>query len=162
MGVIIRDVREHEHSDVAALLSRAYGSAGHFSANPAYEATVVDITGRADQQQVRVAERDGVLVGTYTLAEAGSEHAEVAEEGEVELRYLAVAEQAQGTGVAKALVADAEDVARAAGARGLVISVISWNEPAHALYRGLGFVRDDVRTWRPVPTVELVVSTKAL
>ena len=75
---------------------------------------------------------------------------------------LAVAPPAQGTGVATALVADAEDVARAAGARGLVISVISWNEPAHALYRGLGFVRDDVRTWRPVPAVELVVSTKAL
>lgn len=162
MALIIRDLREHEHGDVAALLSTAYGSVGHFDANPAYEATVVDVTGRAADQRVRVADRDGVLVGTYTLAEAGSEHAEVAEDGEVELRYLAVAPPAQGTGVATALVADAEDVARAAGARGLVISVISWNEPAHALYRGLGFVRDDVRTWRPVPAVELVVSTKAL
>ena len=123
---------------------------------------MVDVTGRAAHQPVRVAERDGVLVGTYTLAAAGSEHAEVAADGEIELRYLAVAAEAQGTGVAKALVADAEEVAKAAGARGLVISVISWNEPAHALYRGLGFVRDDVRTWKPVPEVELVVSTKAL
>ncbi len=162
MALIIRDLREHEHGDVAALLSTAYGSVGHFDANPAYEATVVDVTGRAAHQRVRVADRDGVLVGTYTLAEAGSEHAEVAQDGEVELRYLAVAPEAQGSGVAKALVADAEEVARAGGARGLVISVISWNEPAHALYRGLGFVRDDVRTWKPVPAVELVVSTKAL
>jgi ribosomal protein S18 acetylase RimI-like enzyme len=162
MALIIRDLREHEHGDVAALLSTAYGSVGHFDANPAYEATVVDVTGRAAHQRVRVADRDGVLVGTYTLAEAGSEHAEVAGDGEVELRYLAVAPQAQGTGVAKALVADAEEVARAAGARALVISVISWNDPAHALYRRLGFVRDDVRTWKPVPAVELVVSTKAL
>jgi ribosomal protein S18 acetylase RimI-like enzyme len=162
VDLTIRDLRDDEHGAVAALLSTAYGAVGHFDANPAYEATVVDVTGRAAHQPVRVAERDGVLVGTYTLAPAGSEHAEVASDGEIELRYLAVAQEAQGTGVAKALVADAEEVARAAGARGLVISVISWNEPAHALYRGLGFVRDDVRTWRPVPEVELVVSTKAL
>lgn len=162
MDLTIRDLRDGEHEAVARLLSTAYGAVGHFDANPAYKATVVDVTGRAQHQPVRVAERDGVLVGTYTLAPAGSEHAEVATDGEVELRYLAVAQEAQGTGVAKALVADAEEVARAAGARGLVISVISWNEPAHALYRGLGFVRDDIRTWRPVPDVELVVSTKAL
>lgn len=162
MALTIRDLRPDEHEAVAALLSAAYGAVGHFDANPAYEATVVDVTGRAAHQPVRVAERDGVLVGTYTLAAAGSAHAEVATDGEIELRYLAVAEEAQGTGVAKALVADAEEVARAAGARGLVISVISWNEPAHALYRGLGFVRDDGRTWKPVPEVELVVSTKSL
>jgi ribosomal protein S18 acetylase RimI-like enzyme len=162
VALTIRDLRPDEHEAVAALLSTAYGAVGHFDANPAYEATVVDVTGRSAHQPVRVAERQGVLVGTYTLAPAGSEHAEVAADGEIELRYLAVAQEAQGTGVAKALVADAEEVARAAGARGLVISVISWNEPAHALYRGLGFVRDDVRTWKPVPEVELVVSTKAL
>ena len=162
MGVTIRDLRDDEHEAVSRLLSRAYGVVGHFEANPAYEATVVDVTGRAAGQVVRVAELDGAVVGTYTLAAAGSEHAEIAAEGELELRYLAVAPESQGTGIAKALVADAEEQARAAGGSGLVISVISWNEPAHALYRGLGFVRDDVRTWRPVPQVELVVSTKAL
>lgn len=162
MPLTIRDLRPDEHAAVSALLREAYGAVGHFDANPAYEATVVDVTGRAADQTVRVAERAAALVGTYTLAPAGSEHAEVAVAGEVELRYLAVATSAQGTGVAKALVADAEEQARAAGASGLVISVISWNTPAHELYRGLGFVRDDVRTWRPVPDVELVVSTKAL
>ncbi|MGE0820463.1 MAG: GNAT family N-acetyltransferase [Candidatus Nanopelagicales bacterium] len=162
MDLTIRDLRDDEHAAVADLLRTAYGAVGHFDANPAYEATVVDVTGRAAHQPVRVAERDGVLVGTYTLAPAGSEHAEVAADGEVELRYLAVSPEAQGTGVAKALVTDAEQQARVAGATGLVISVISWNTPAHRLYSGLGFVRDDVRTWRPVPEVELVVSTKAL
>jgi ribosomal protein S18 acetylase RimI-like enzyme len=162
VGLTIRDVREDEHEAVSALLRTAYGAVGHFDANPAYEATVADVTGRAAHQPVRVALRDGLLVGTYTLAAAGSEHAEVATDGELELRYLAVAPEAQGTGVAKELVADAEEQARRAGCRALVISVISWNEPAHALYRGLGFERDDVRTWRPVPEVELVVSTKAV
>jgi len=147
---------------VAELLARAYRPFGHFDANPEYEAEVVDVAGRAAHDVVLVALRDGELVGSATVARAGSPSAELAAEGEIELRYVAVAPEAQGTGVAKALVAGAEAQARAAGATGLVISVISWNTPAHELYRGLGFVRDDVRTWRPVPQVELVVSTKAL
>lgn len=162
MTLEIRPVRPEEHAAVADLLARAYRPFGHFDANPAYEAEVVDVAGRVDHDTVLVALQDGVLVGSATVARAGSPSAELAGEGEIELRYVAVDPQAQGGGIAKALVAAAEDVGRAQGARGVVISVISWNEVAAGLYASLGYVRDDARTWWPVPEVELVVSTKAL
>ena len=41
--------------------------------------------------------------------------------------------------IAKALVAASEDVGRAQGAHGVVISVISWNEVAAGLYASLGY-----------------------
>lgn len=162
MTLEIRPVRPAEHPAVADLLARAYRPFGHFDANPAYEAEVVDVAGRVAHDVVLVALRDGALVGTATVASAGSPSAELAGEGEIELRYVAVDPEVQGGGVAKALVAAAEDVGRSQGAHGVVISVISWNQVAAGLYEGLGYVRDDARTWWPVPTVELVVSTKAL
>lgn len=162
MTLEIRPVRPDEHAAVADLLARAYRPFGHFDANPEYEAEVVDVAGRAGHDTVLVALRDGALVGSATVARAGSPSAELAGEGEIELRYVAVDPDVQGGGIAKALVGAAEDVGRAQGARGVVISVISWNEVAAGLYASLGYVRDDARTWWPVPTVELVVSTKQL
>lgn len=162
MTLEIRPIRPAEHGAVAELLARAYRPFGHFDANPEYEAEVVDVAGRAAHDVVLVALRDGELVGSATVARAGSPSAELAAEGEIELRYVAVDPAAAGAGIAKALVAAAEDVGRAQGAHGVVISVISWNEVAAGLYASLGYVRDDARTWWPVPTVELVVSTKTL
>ncbi len=81
---------------------------------------------------------------------------------QTELRYVGVRLDVQGGGIAKALVAAAEDAARSQGSPRMVISVISWNTKAARLYEKLGYIRDDARTWWPVPTVELVVSTKEL
>jgi ribosomal protein S18 acetylase RimI-like enzyme len=161
-GLRIREVRPQEHAAVGALLSRAYRPFGHFDANPSYEDHVVDVAGRADVDTVLVALLDDEIVGSATVARAGSPSAELAQDGEIELRFVGVEPDRAGRGIAKALVAACEDLGRAEGARRVVISVISWNEVASGLYASLGYVRDDARTWWPVPEVELVVSTKDL
>ena len=163
--LVIRPLRADDPAEVAAvaaLLAEAYRDMGHFDANPAYEASVVDVAGRAGRDTVLVALRGDDVVGTATVASGRSPSAEVAAGDETELRYVGVRLDVQGAGIAKALVAAAEDAARSQGSPRMVISVISWNTKAARLYEKLGYIRDDARTWWPVPTVELVVSTKEL
>lgn len=52
---------------------------------------------------------------------------------------LAVAESARGSGIGKALLADAERLSRAAGAKWLRVSVLTRNTLAHEVYRSYGF-----------------------
>ncbi|MFN8169809.1 MAG: GNAT family N-acetyltransferase [Candidatus Nanopelagicales bacterium] len=161
----IRPLRADDDAEVAAvaaLLADAYRDMGHFDANPAYEESVVDVAGRAQRDTVLVAVRGDDVVGTATVASAHSGTAELATGDETELRYVGVRLDVQGGGIATALVAAAEDTARSLGSPRMVISVISWNTKAARLYEQLGYLRDDARTWWPVPTVELVVSTKEL
>jgi ribosomal protein S18 acetylase RimI-like enzyme len=52
---------------------------------------------------------------------------------------VAVAEQARGRGIGKALVGQAIEIARAAGASGVSLTSNSQREAANRLYRSLGF-----------------------
>lgn len=81
---------------------------------------------------VRVAERDGVVVGAASvLTRSGARVAR--------LYSLATAPEARGAGVGSVLVADAENVARERGCDRLRLEVRAGNAPAIALYRRLQF-----------------------
>jgi len=77
---------------------------------------------------VLVAERAGAVIGTVTVAPAGTPWANVARPGELEVRMLAVHGEARRQGVAEALMAAAEDHARTRGLGTVVLST-------DALYR---------------------------
>lgn len=151
----IRPVRPEEYDATGAMVEAAYLAGGLLDNDRDYGAHVRDVAGRAADHHVLVAVRDGGVVGSVTITPYGTPHSEVAREGEVEFRYLGVAPEAWGGGVAQALVAACEDHARATGASRLVICVISDNTKAHRLYERLGFVRTPERDWRPMPGVEL-------
>jgi RimJ/RimL family protein N-acetyltransferase len=147
---------------VAELVVAAYRAGGHLRRDPGYGVALADVAGRAERHPVLVAERDGRLVGTVTLCPYGAPQTKEALPGELEFRYLGVAQEAWGTGVAEALVSACDARARAEGAEALVLSVIDWNEPAARLYRRLGFEREPARDREPAPGIVLQVWRRPL
>jgi len=151
----IRPVRPEEYETAGALVEAAYSAGGILDNDRGYGAHVRNVAGRAPDHPVLVALRDGRIVGSVTITPFGSPQSELAREGEVEFRYLAVAPEAWGTGVAQALVAAVDGWAREHGAHRLVLCVIESNTAAQRLYERLGFERDAARDWIPVPEVVL-------
>jgi ribosomal protein S18 acetylase RimI-like enzyme len=154
-ALLIREARFDELAAVGVLTRTAYAAAALGSDE--YLAHVQDAVGRAGSASVLVAETDGVLAGTVTLAAAGTSFADIARPGEYEFRMLAVAPNATGVGIGSALVAACEQRATAAGASRLVCSVEDRNAPALRLYARKGYVREPERDWVPEPGVNLLV-----
>jgi ribosomal protein S18 acetylase RimI-like enzyme len=160
MALVIRPARPEEYRAVGELTLRAYrgGPALHDTDGP-YVSELVDGERRAREAELLVVEHEehpGELVATVTVCPAGTPWAEIARPGEVELRMLAVAPEHRGRGIAREVMAQLRDRARADDAT-VVVSVIDINAPAHALYRSLGFERCPDRDWRPTPDILLQV-----
>lgn len=158
--LLVREARPDEHAAVGELVVAAYRAGGHLQRDEGYGVHLADVAGRADEHPVLVAERDGRLVGTVTICPPGTPHSKDARPDEVEFRYLGVAQEAWGTGVADALVAACDDWARDAGASALVLSAIDWNDAATRLYERLGFDRRPERDREPAPGIVLQVWTR--
>lgn len=153
--LIVREALPAELPAVGALRVEAYRTGyGMATEEVGYANVLRDAPGHAEGSAILVALRDGELVGTVTLVDSGQALAEVAEPGELEFRFMAVAPKAWRQGVARALV-DAV-IARAAG-RPLVCSVLEGNEPAASLYAASGFARVPARDHHPTPEVALRV-----
>lgn len=159
-ALLVRDARVDELADVGHLTRTAYAAAGLGSES--YLAHVQDAAGRAASATVLVAEADGHIVGTVTLAAAGTPFADVARPGEHEFRMLAVEPAVTGRGIATALVAACEERARNVGAARLVCSVEGGNASAMRLYARLGYEREPARDWAPDPRIQLLVLGRAL
>ncbi|TQJ87612.1 GNAT family N-acetyltransferase [Streptomyces sp. SLBN-31] len=88
-----------------------------------------------------VAELDGTVVGYVRLAYptplACNSHVR-------QIQGLAVAEEARGTGVGRALLRAVREEARRQGARRLTLRVLGHNTPARRLYETEGFVVEGV------------------
>ncbi|MFE6200628.1 GNAT family N-acetyltransferase [Streptomyces sp. NPDC057838] len=88
-----------------------------------------------------VAEVDGALAGYLRLGTATplacNAHVRM-------IRGLAVAEEARGRGVARALLRAAGEEARRLGARRLTLRVLAHNAPARALYASEGFAVEGI------------------
>lgn len=80
----------------------------------------------------------GGLLGFFGLEPAGADAAE--------LRRMYVAPEARRQGVARAMLAEAERLCRAAGLSRLVLSTSELQQPALALYRAAGYrqIREEV------------------
>jgi len=153
--LIIRQALPEELPAVGELRVAAYVAGyGMATEEVGYADVLRDAPGQAADAEILVALRHGELVGTVAIAPAGVPLAEVAQPGEVEFRFMAVAPRAWRQGVAQALLQAV--IARAEG-RSLVCSVIEGNEPASALYLAHGFTPITSRDHEPVPGVRLRV-----
>jgi ribosomal protein S18 acetylase RimI-like enzyme len=154
-ATLVREARLDELAAVGLLTRTAYAAADLGSEE--YLRHVEDAVARAASSTLLVAETDGLLVGTVTLAAAGTAFADIARPGEYEFRMLAVDPTAAGRGIGTALVAACEQRASAAGADRLVLSVEDKNAAALRLYERRGYRREPERDWVPEPGVQLLV-----
>jgi EmrB/QacA subfamily drug resistance transporter len=146
-SVKVRPARADEAELVGELTELAYRFDGYLNANTGYAAELRDGARRIRDALVLVAERDGAVVGTVTLACAGSPYAEIAQPGELEVRMLAVAPWSRRRGVASALARAAEALARSGGLSAVVLCTGAWMSSAQRLYEHLGYRRLSERDW---------------
>ncbi len=126
----------------------AAGPYGHLQVGEERRRFVRDVEGRAASGAVLVAElgsagdRGGAeIVGTLSIARAGTGPSRLATGDEAEVRLLAVSPTAQRLGIAKRLMQAASETALGWGASALVLDTGGKNLAAQALYEGLGYRR---------------------
>ena len=165
--MILREAFAGEMGAIGALRVGAYEAQRLLDVNPPYAATlsalgtdghgIVLVAAAADAAAADKGDAGaGGLLGTVML-EPWHDGSEVArDQREAEVRALAVAPQAQGRGVGRALMLAVIDRARVAGARRLLLSTQPTMEAAQALYLSLGFARLPELDWSPAPGLTLL------
>lgn len=150
--VRIRPAVQADDAVLADITARAYLDGGHLldDTDP-YLADLRDVAVRREQADVLVAEIDGGVVGSVTVAGPDSLLAEYGRDGEQEIRMLSVDPSAGGRGVGSALLQAALDRARAAGADRSVLHTLESMKAAHQLYERAGFVREPDLDDQPLP-----------
>lgn len=140
---IIREATPADFDAVGELTERAFaaGPYGHLPRLPERRRLERDVTGRSAGGAVLLAESDGAIAGTVSVLRAGTPLARQAVDDEAELRLLAVAPEARGTGLGRILVAAAQEVALEWGASSLVLDTGTRNTTAQRLYERHGFER---------------------
>ena len=154
MSVTVRRAASSEEVAAAGeLTAEAYRADRLVAPDDAYLDELADARRRASEAILLVAVVPGedpshdVVVGTITLAPPGTSYAETAEPGELELRMLAVAPEAQGRGVAEALMRATVREAVLLGYRRVVLATMDAMAAAQRLYVRLGWTRVPERDW---------------
>lgn len=148
MTVVFRRAVPADFAEIRRITRDAYLRAGHFAADHLYMGVLEDVEHRAEHAQVWVAEVAGKVVAGVTLTFAGEPYSEIARDGELEFRMLAVDPACQGSGIGRAVVREIVEHARQLpGIEAISITSATFMERAHSLYRSLGFRRAPERDW---------------
>lgn len=105
------------------------------------------IRSTADDPTVFVAEVDGIVAG-FVHVRSLEDYYRRCKHGHI--ADLVVAPAFEGQGIATALLARAEEWARASGYDWITLGVFEQNERAEQLYRRRGFRRDVIRLLKPL------------
>jgi N-acetylglutamate synthase-like GNAT family acetyltransferase len=147
--ILIRPAVPTDYDAIGRITRDAYLAAGYFaSADHPYMRQIQDVARRAAQATVWVAEREGSIVGSVSLAVAGEPYADIARSDELEFRMLVVDPAVQRSGAGKAMVQAILAHARELpGIHAVALTTgLTW-ESAHGLYRKTGFERAPERDW---------------
>lgn len=158
--MLIRSILPEEYARLGMLTLDAYTTLPGHVPEPDYEEELVDVRTRAEapSTEVLVAVSDeGQLLGgvTFVLDER-SPFAEHEVDGAASIRMLAVDGSMRRTGAGEALVRACIERARRGGRTQIVLHSTEWMTAAHALYRKLGFARDESLDWDANPDVKLL------
>ena len=163
--ITIRPAAEADFAAIARITRDSYLSAGYFddAAHP-YMVKIMDVAERAAQATIWVAERQGTVVGSVTLALAGEPYSDIAQQDELEFRMLVVDPAVQRSGAGKAMVEAIIGHARTLpGIRAVALTTGQTWESAHGLYRKTGFQRVPERDWLvPGTDIKLLVYRRDL
>jgi ribosomal protein S18 acetylase RimI-like enzyme len=145
--VEVRNARPEESGPVGDLRVAAYRADGFLSAGSGY-APVLRALGADGSGEVLVAVDGDRILGTVTLMPWP--HGNVVRgTDEAEIRALAVAKDARGLGIGRALVAAVTHRATEHGVRHLLLLTHPDMRAAQRLYAEAGFCRLPDRDWRP-------------
>ena len=149
--VEIRDAREDEHAEAGRVTALAYlefirPGDGDWRE---YAERIADVAGRAERTTVLVAVEEGRILGTATLELDGRVEAEDGplEPHRAEIRMLGVDPKTRGQGIAKLLMAECEDRARAAGKTLMTLNTTERMRVAQLMYESLGYERGEDRVF---------------
>lgn len=156
---VIRVARPEEFEAIGELTVRAYREGGHLSSTSTYDQVLRAVADRAAHSELLVAVDGDKVLGSVTVTRPASHYSQIARPDELEFRMLAVAGEAVGRGVGRALVRTVIDRARADGLRRIVLNSQESMTAAHGLYVSLGFRRAAERDWEPSPGLRLRVFT---
>ena len=145
--VAVRPATDADADAVGLLTERVYRDGGYLDEDEDYVTHLRDGAGRVRDARVLVAELDGVVVASVTIAEPGTPWAEISRPDELEVRMLAVVERARRRGIADRLMDEVEAHARRLGLAAVVLSTEPVMAGAHALYERRGYVRQPERDW---------------
>ena len=138
-------IREATPADAAAL-GRLVGELG-YPAPSAEMPSRVHALGASGHAVVLVAELDGEVVGLATAHVLPTIHSATPA---ALLTALVVSETARGGGAGRALVARAEEWARAMGAVRIAVTSGAQRADAHRFYERIGYARTGVRFGKPL------------
>ena len=155
--MIVREARPAELAKIGDLRVTAYEAGGFLSDASNYGETLRTL-GHDGTGQILVAS-DGqthAILGTVMLQPPPHAGHVVRGADEAEVRALAVAPEARGRGVGRALLRAVTDRARDCGMRRLVLCTQTTMHAAQHLYIEGGFRRMPERDWQPVPGFTLL------
>ena len=157
MPPVVRPARPDELDAIGRLTLEAYAADGRITAEHPYASTLLDAAARSRDAVLLVADDpEQGLLGTVTYVPSGSPFSEIAQDGEAEVRTLAVAPAARGKGVGRLLSDECVARARREGCSALVLSSGTWMTAAHRLYARMGFSRTPELDWSPRTGVSLI------
>ncbi|HET7457528.1 MAG TPA: GNAT family N-acetyltransferase [Gemmatimonadaceae bacterium] len=154
-GLVVRDARPDERAAVRELTLRAYDEYATAMAPAAWAGLSAAVRAALDSDDGAaeriVAVHDGTLVGSVFLyPPQASAYGDLAGRAtSPELRLLAVAPEARGLGVGRALVDECVRRARRAGARELGLHTSATMRVAMRMYERMGFVRAPEHDFQP-------------
>ena len=160
-AVHVRGARPADRAAIEAVTLAAYQEYAaqmpeHWEA---YRQNIVGTLGSVEPRDQLVAEREGKIVGCVLLHAAGSRltgpRGQSIRLSLPEVRLLAVAPEARGLGVGRALMHECIHRARQSGAHALTLHTTDMMRVAMRLYEGMGFVRSPELDLSPLPGVSI-------
>ncbi|WGW11623.1 GNAT family N-acetyltransferase [Saxibacter everestensis] len=148
MSISIRPATAADYAQVRRITRDAYVKAGYFESDHPYLHVLEDVEHRGQHAVVWVAESLDTIVASVTLTFAGQPYSDIAADGELEFRMLAVDPALQRGGVGRTLVKEIIAYARSLdGIEAVSLTSATNMTRAHTLYSSLGFVRVPERDW---------------
>jgi ribosomal protein S18 acetylase RimI-like enzyme len=146
MGIEVREARPGEYGEAGRVTAEAYREFVRPGESQweEYLEHIADVAGRAGRTTILVAVEDGRILATATLELDGrvdeGEDGRLAA-GEAHIRMLGVSPAARSRGVARALMAHCESLAREHGKRVMTLHTTRRMPAAQRMYAALGYER---------------------
>jgi ribosomal protein S18 acetylase RimI-like enzyme len=155
MAIDVRGATAAEYAEAGRITAEAYREFVRPGDDDweRYLQRIADVAARADRTTILVAIENGRILGSLTLELDGRVRDEDDEEhrplepGEAHIRMLGVDPGARDRGVARALMAESEARARAAGKTFMTLHTTRRMKAAQAMYERLGYDRMEDRVF---------------